>query len=208
MADQLRALVSARPLKFALLGLLGLAIWLRAQVAADPLSEVDCAALAALSVFSHRGLSGEGNERPESAIPTAASLVALSERGVAHFDMDLFFTDEAEQYVAHPDALAKVLGVPDVGALSSRQLARNILDADTLSRLYDHDRHVNPFAMALDFDSAFPSVSQKWLIRCVSHVFGPCGLVDCIVGLYFLRSDNHIYMLNLEFWLKNVSEFR
>ena len=124
MADQLRALVSARPLKFALLGLLGLAIWLRAQLAADPLSEVDCAALTALSVFSHRGLSGEGNERPESAIPTAASLVALSERGVAHFDMDLFFTDEAEQYVAHPDALAKVLGVPDVGALSSRQLAR------------------------------------------------------------------------------------
>ena len=124
MADQLRALVSARPLKFALLGLLGLAIWLRAQLAADPLSEVDCAALAALSVFSHRGLSGEGNERPESAIPTAASLVALSERGCNHFDMDLFFTDEAEQYVAHPDALAKVLGVPDVGALSSRQLAR------------------------------------------------------------------------------------
>ena len=122
MADQ--ALVGARPLKFAVLGLLGLAIWLRAQLAADPLSEVDCAALAALSVFSHRGLSGEGNERPESAIPTAASLVALSERGVAHFDMDLFFTDEAEQYVAHPDALAKVLGVPDVGALSSRQLAR------------------------------------------------------------------------------------
>ena len=94
MADQ--ALVGARPLKFAVLGLLGLAIWLRAQLAADPLSEVDCAALAALSVFSHRGLSGEGNERPESAIPTAASLVALSERGVAHFDMDLFFTDEAE----------------------------------------------------------------------------------------------------------------
>ena len=120
-----RILVCERALKFALLGLLVLlAVWIVAQLAADPLSEVDCAALAALSVFSHRGLSGEGNERPESAIPTAASLFALHQRGIAHFDMDLFFTDEAEQYVAHPDALAKVLGVPDVGALSSRQLAR------------------------------------------------------------------------------------
>ena len=118
-----------RALKFALVGLLVLlAVWL-AQLAADPLSEVDCAALAALSVFSHRGLSGEGNERPESAIPTAASLFALHQRGIAHFDMDLFFTDEAEQYVAHPDALAKVLGVPDVGALSSRQLARAVAAA-------------------------------------------------------------------------------
>ena len=125
-----RALVCERALKFALLGLLGLlAVWILAQLAADPLSEVECASLAALSVFSHRGLSGEGNERAESAIPTAASLVALHRRGVSHFDMDLFFTDEAEQYVAHPDALAKVLGVPDVGALSSRQLARAVATA-------------------------------------------------------------------------------
>ena len=125
-----RILVCERALKFALLGLLGLlAVWIVAQLAADPLSEVDCASLAALSVFSHRGLSGEGNERAESAIPTAASLVALHRRGVSHFDMDLFFTDEAEQYVAHPDALAKVLGVPDVGALSSRQLARAVAAA-------------------------------------------------------------------------------
>ena len=114
-----------------LIGVLGLlfvvAVSARAlQLATDPLSEVNCASLAALSVFSHRGLSGEGNELPESAIPTAASLVALHHRGVAHFDMDLFFTDEAEQYVAHPDALAKVLGVPEVGTLSSRQLARAV----------------------------------------------------------------------------------
>ena len=107
-----------------------LTVSLLANRATDPLSEVNCASLAALSVFSHRGLSGEGNERRESAIPTAESMVALHHRGITHFDMDLFFTVEAEHehelYVGHPDTLANVLGVPDVGALSSRQLARAI----------------------------------------------------------------------------------
>jgi glycerophosphoryl diester phosphodiesterase len=107
-----------------------LAVSLRAALSggahnASP-AALSCAQLSALSIFSHRGLSGEGNDSPAAAIPTEESLVALHRRGVSHFDMDLFFTEEPVQYVAHPDALAKVLGVPSVADLSSRQLSRAV----------------------------------------------------------------------------------
>ena len=41
---------------------------------------VPCAALGRLQIFSHRGLSGEGNALPESAIATESSFLALHRR--------------------------------------------------------------------------------------------------------------------------------
>jgi hypothetical protein len=169
----LRSLCYSPACSFTFVGLLVLlALW---QLAADPLSEVDCASLAALRVYSHRGLSGEGNERPESAIPTAASLVSLHHRGVAHFDMDLFFSDDLEQYVAHPDALAKVLGVSDVGALSSRQLARAMAAAAPARQLLPAPQLLELAArfnwtLALDLKGAGRPAFRSAMERLAAHV--------------------------------------
>jgi len=87
------------------------------------LVDVPCVALSRLQVFSHRGLSGEGNDLPESAIVTESSFLALHRQGVTAFDMDLFYTTDETQFVAHPVSLAAALRVPSVFALSDRQLA-------------------------------------------------------------------------------------
>ena len=92
------------------------------------LAEVPCRALGAMQIFSHHGLSGEGNARPESAIPTEASLLQLHRQGVSNFDMDLFYSDDQTQFVAHPDALSKALRVQSVFNLSDKQLAREVID--------------------------------------------------------------------------------
>ena len=51
-------------------------------------------------------------------------------------------------------------------------MAQNIVDADTLARGVDVDKSLHPCAVATEFDSAFPSVSQEWLRMC-------CNLALC-----------------------------
>ena len=124
------------------------------------LADVPCPALSRLQVFSHRGLSGEGNELPTSAIVTESSFLALHRQGVMAFDMDLFYTTDETQFVAHPVSLAAALRVPSVFALSDRQLeaavesvapGRRLLRASRLLELAA--AHVPNLTLALDLKS-------------------------------------------------------
>lgn len=61
-----------------------------------------------LTVFSHRGLSGDGSvDRP---LLTEQALLSLASRGIRHFDLDLSFTADNTLLVAHPAAVVQEIG--------------------------------------------------------------------------------------------------
>ena len=61
-----------------------------------------------LTVFSHRGLSGDkATDRP---LLTEENLLSLAARGVRHFDLDLSFTSDDVLLVAHPAAIVQEIG--------------------------------------------------------------------------------------------------
>jgi hypothetical protein len=74
-----------------------------------------CQRLLAMKIFSHCGRSGLENE---TALVSEASVRRLHARGIAAFDMDIFWTTDNELFVGHPTAL-RHLYARDVFELSS-----------------------------------------------------------------------------------------
>ena len=61
-----------------------------------------------LTVFSHRGLSGD--KAVDKPLLTEHAFVSLAEEGIRHFDLDLSFTSDDVLLVAHPAAVFQEIG--------------------------------------------------------------------------------------------------
>lgn len=109
-----------------------------------------------LTVFSHRGLSGD--KAVDKPLLTEHALVSLSGKGIRHFDLDLSFTSDDVLLVAHPAAVFQEIGKGhDVFAesLASLQNAAGALHPPLLqaTRLLDLVAQHN-LTVALDLKGA------------------------------------------------------
>jgi len=93
-------------------------------------------AACAVTVFSHRGLSGTSTD---STVPNEAQLLSIVDRGINAFDLDLVFASDApigEIVVAHPVSLQNKLGEADIFETRSSLLRnQNLLLVDKLLKM-------------------------------------------------------------------------
>ena len=104
------------------------------------------------------------------------------------------------------------------GFVRGRQIAQNILELDTISRVHAlremHSKnqfnlscmlpHESVSKIALlaffDFCAAFPSVCHQWIFSVLSAIGAPCGLVNVVKGMYtnvdaFAVNDEQVIFL-------------
>lgn len=110
----------------------------------EPWETARCQRLEAMTVFSHCAASGAANE---TGVVTEARVLALVARGIASFDMDLFWSTDGVLYVGHPRLLGKTLGGVDVFGLASRDVPAATL---TVARLLELAASADDFRLALD----------------------------------------------------------
>ena len=89
-----------------------------------------CRRLAATRVFSHCGRA-RGLESGESAVVTAGRVEAMYRRGIAAFDMDMFWSTGGTLYVGHPRLLREEFG-RDPFEWSDAQVPRGTLTVEKL----------------------------------------------------------------------------
>ena len=76
------------------------------------------------------------------------------------------------------------------GFLAGRSLIKDVMDVDEAMRAYAM-RGRFPAAIFYDFQAAFPSLSQTFLLTTLEHLGMPPHIVQFIKCLYF---DNHCWM--------------
>jgi len=111
-------------------------------------------------VFSHCGRA-RGVASGESAVVTAGRVEAMYARGVAAFDMDLFWSTGGTLYVGHPRLLKEEFG-RDPFEWSDTQVPRGTL---TVERLLDLAGELPRLTLALDLKGSTYDAYPIYLAR-------------------------------------------
>ena len=123
-------------------------------------SSQTCRRLAATRVFSHCGRA-RGVASGESAVVTAGRVEAMYGRGIAAFDMDIFWSTGGTLYVGHPRLLREEFG-RDPFEWSDAQVPRGTL---TVEKLLDLAGELPRLTLALDLKGSTYDAYHTYLAR-------------------------------------------